>query len=227
MRVLSVNIGSLKPSDHTNAPSGGTGIDKNPVSGPVAVSAPGPEGVGGSGLADDIVADLRHHGGNEQAVYAYAREDLDGWASALNRELANGVFGENLTTTGIDVNEALIGERWRIGEQLLLEVCSTRIPCRTFAGWLEERGWVKRFTQEAKPGAYLRVVEPGEVRAGDQLVIEYRPAHEVTSKVLFRALTLEPELLPELLSAGDALAREARERALKARQASPTRSSDS
>lgn len=214
MRVLSVNVGTLQPSAHTNAPRG-TGIGKTAVDGPVTVSAPGPKGVGGSGLTGDEIGDLRHHGGNDQAVYAFAREDLDRWADVLNRELTNGQFGENLTTTGLDVNEARIGERWRIGDRLLLEVCSTRIPCRTFAGWLEEKGWIKRFTQDARPGAYLRVLEPGEVRAGDQVVIEHRPDHKVTSSFLFRALTVEPELLPELLTAGEALTAEARDRALK------------
>lgn len=218
MRILSVNVGSLQPTEHTNAPSSGSGIDKRPVDGPVAVRAPGPGGAGGSGLAGDAIGDLRHHGGDEQAVYAYAREDLDSWANTLDRELPDGVFGENLTTTGVEVNGALIGERWRLGERLLLEVCSTRIPCRTFAGWLGESGWVKRFTREARPGAYLRVLEPGEVRAGDRVVIEYRPEHEVTSAFLFRALTLQPELLPELLAAGDALPSEARKKAEEARR---------
>ena len=215
MRILTVNIGSAQRSEYTNAPGGCTGIDKTPVDMPVQVSAPGPKGVGGSGLAGDTIGDPRHHGGDTQAVYAYAREDLDDWAVELDRELANGMFGENLTTTGLDVNEARIGERWRIGERLLLEVCSVRIPCRTFAGWLQEHGWIKRFTQAAKPGAYLRVLEPGEVRAGDPVRVEHRPDHQVTVSRVFRALTSEPGLLPSILQAGDALAPEARDRALK------------
>ncbi|QDL71374.1 MOSC domain-containing protein [Streptomyces malaysiensis subsp. malaysiensis] len=214
--VLTVNRGRAMPSDHTDWP-GGTGIDKRPTDSPVRVTAPGPKGRAGSGLVGDTVCDTRHHGGDDQAVYAYAREDLDVWERELGRELANGAFGENLTTSGIDVNGALIGERWRVGGELLLEVTSPRIPCRTFAGWLGERGWVKRFTRAAVPGAYLRVLVPGEIRSGDPVEIVHRPDHEVTVAFLFRAETMERELLPRVLAAGDALHPEARDAALKYR----------
>ena len=90
-----------------------TGIDKQPVPGPVRVAAPGPKGIGGSGLAGDAVCHKRHHGGDDQAVYAVAREDLDDWERELGRTLPAGSFGENLTTQGVDVSGALIGERWR------------------------------------------------------------------------------------------------------------------
>ncbi|MES4904630.1 MULTISPECIES: MOSC domain-containing protein [unclassified Streptomyces] len=212
--VLTVNLGRFKPVEYTDAPSGGTGIDKRPADGPVRVVAPGPKGEAGSGLVGDTVSDTRHHGGNDQAVYAYAREDLDAWERELGRELPNGVFGENLTTQGLEVTGARIGERWRIGPDLLLEVASARIPCRTFAAWLGEERWVKRFTRAAVPGAYLRVLEPGEIRAGDPVEIVHRPDHEVTVGFLFRAATTERALLPRLLAAGDALHPEFRESAL-------------
>jgi MOSC domain-containing protein YiiM len=200
MRVLSVNVG--RPRANPWKPVTLTGIDKRPVSGPVRVTAPGPKGTGDVGLAGDRCYDVKHHGGSDQAVYAYAREDLDKWAAELGRELANGVFGENLTTGGIAVSDALIGERWRVGRELLLEVSCPRIPCGTFQGWLERDGWIKRFTQAALPGTYLRVIRPGPVEAGDPVVIESRPGHDVTAAVTFRALTTEPELLPGLLAAG-------------------------
>ncbi|MDT0309393.1 MOSC domain-containing protein [Streptomyces sp. DSM 44917] len=208
-RVLTVNVGRPRPSPDTRAPGGLTGIDKRPVQGPVEVSAPGPAGVGGSGLAGDAVCDLDHHGGDDQAVYAYAREDLDHWEAALGRELSNGLFGENLTTAGIDVNAVLIGERWRLGPALLLEATSPRIPCRTFAGRLGVDGWVKRFTAGARPGVYFRVLRPGPVRAGDRVEVVHRPDHEVTSAFLFRALTTAPELRPRVIAAGEALHAEA------------------
>lgn len=215
MRLLSVNIAKPLTVDFTSAENGVTGIDKRPADGPVAVSGPGPKGVGGSGLAGDTVGDLRFHGGDHQAVYAYAREDLDGWESELAGSLPNGAFGENLTTSCLDVNGARIGERWRVGAEAVLEVCFTRIPCRTFAGWLGEQRWMKRFTQAAAPGAYLRVITPGEIQAGDRVEILHRPDHEVSVAFLFRALTTEPALLERVLAAGDALAPEARERALR------------
>ncbi|MFI9049388.1 MOSC domain-containing protein [Streptomyces sp. NPDC053427] len=212
MQLLTVNVGRPRPSAAARA---GTGIDKRPATGPVAVAAPGPKGIGASGLAGDAVVNIRHHGGNDQAVYAYAREDLDDWERELGRELANGAFGENLTTSGVEITAARIGERWRIGPRLLLEVTSPRIPCRTFQEWLGEPGWIKRFTRAAVPGAYLRVLEPGEIRAGDAVQVVHRPGHEVTLALMFRALTTQPELLPRLLDAGEALHPEARAKALK------------
>ena len=197
MRIGSVNIGQPRPNPRK--PVSLTGIDKRPVDGPVMVTRPRAKGLGMVGLAGDRVYDVRTHGGPDQAVYAYAREDLDFWAAELGRPLPNGVFGENLTTEGIDVNDALIGERWRIGPDLILETSCPRIPCGTFQGWLAREGWIKRFTLAARPGPYLRVIEPGEIRAGDRLEVVHRPGHDVTVALSFRALTIEPDLLPRLL----------------------------
>ena len=200
MRLLSVNVGA--PRDNPWKPVALTGIDKRPVNGPVQVTAPGPKGTGAVGLAGDRVYDVKHHGGDDQAVYAYAREDLDRWQAELGVRLRNGVFGENLTTAGIDVSGALIGERWRIGPDVVLEVCQPRIPCRTFQGWLAQEGWVKRFTAAVRPGTYLRVIEPGRIQAGDPIAVEHRPGHDVTVAITFRALTTESELLPRLPAVG-------------------------
>ncbi|MFB7336295.1 MOSC domain-containing protein [Streptomyces adustus] len=205
MELLSVNLGRPRAVPYTDQAEGLTGIDKRPAEGPVQVAAPGPKGTGGSGLAGDAVCDRRHHGGDDQAVYAVAREDLDDWERALGRKLANGMFGENLTTLGVDVSGARIGERWRVGHAVVLEVTCGRIPCRTFQGHLGESRWVKRFTQKGAPGAYLRVIEPGEIRAGDPVEIVHRPDHDVTVALQFRASTTERELLPRLLPAGEAL----------------------
>lgn len=188
----------------------GTGIDKRPVEAAVQVRAPGAKGTGAVGLVGDRVHDVQHHGGEDQAVYAYAREDLDDWEAIVGRRLPNGVFGENLTTTGLDVNEALIGECWRIGPDVLLEVCCPRIPCATFQGWMGRPGWLRQFTVAGLPGPYLRVVEPGEIRAGDPIVVESRPHHRVTVSLTFRAMTGQPHLLARLLEA-DALPEEIRE----------------
>ncbi|MGI5338544.1 MOSC domain-containing protein [Streptomyces sp. CA-181903] len=211
MRILSVNVGRPRTAADRSLPGSAfaaglaSGIDKRPVPGPVAVAAPGPKGAAGSGLAGDAVVSWKHHGGNDQAVYAFAREDLDRWERELGRTLPDGSFGENLTTSGVDVSGARIGERWRVGDRLLLEVTSPRIPCRTFADWLGERGWMRRFTEEAAPGAYLRVLEPGEVRAGDPVTVVHRPGHEVSVAFAFRARTTERALLPRVLAAGDGL----------------------
>jgi MOSC domain-containing protein YiiM len=199
MRLLSVNV--ARPGPRPGRGSGLTGIDKQPVAGAVTVTAPGPKGTGAVGLAGDRVYDVRHHGGGDQAIYAYSREDLDRWEPELGRPLPNGVFGENLTTAGIDVSGTLIGERWRVGPDVILEASCPRIPCATFQGWMGRTGWIKRFTAAAAPGAYLRVIEPGDIRAGDPVEIVSRPDHEVTIALVFRATTLEPDLLPRLLAA--------------------------
>jgi MOSC domain-containing protein YiiM len=205
--LLSVNVGAARPSEHTSAAA--TGIDKRPTDGPVAVRAPGRDG--GGALAADAVCDIRFHGGPAKAVYAYAREDLDRWSADLGRELPCGVFGENLTTTGLDVSGALIGERWRVGGSVLLRVTEPRIPCRTFAGWMGEPGWIRSFLERAAPGAYLAVDEAGVVRAGDPVEVVGRPGHGVSVRTAFRALTTRPDLLPLLLDV-DTLCAAARRR---------------
>lgn len=212
-RVLSVNLARVRPNPHKRGVEL-TGIEKVPTSEAVLVRAPGSKRDGlGSGLVGDAICDRDNHGGDTQAVYAYAREDLDHWESALGRALPSGMFGENLTTAGVDVNGALIGERWRIGNDLELAVTVPRIPCGTFRGWIAERGWLRTFTVAALPGTYLSVVSPGQVRAGDPLTIVHRPAHGVTVSQVFRAITLEPDLLPSILVA-DELDEEIRQAAM-------------
>ena len=171
-QVLSVNRGSPV---RQRVPRGkDTGIAKVPVE-VIRVLDPGPrrveEGRGVSGVEGDFVGNGRHHGGSSQAVYAFAREELDAWGAELGRDLPAGMFGENLTTTGIDVDAAEIGDVWRVGTALL-QVSGPRVPCATFAERMGERGWVRRFGERGRSGAYLAVLEPGEVRAGDEIAVE-------------------------------------------------------
>ncbi len=192
-RVRSVNVGL--PREVTWAAIGSTSIDKSPLLGPVSVGIDGPEG--------DQPADTRHHGGPDQAVYAFAREDLDFWSGELGLSIRDGQFGENLTTEGIDGNEAEIGERWRVGE-VLLEITGVRTPCNDFKMWMglsgfDNTAWVKRFGAVGRPGPYFRVLEPGLVEAGDEITVVGRPGHGVTVSNMFRALTTDPARLPQLL----------------------------
>ncbi|MDT5225772.1 MAG: hypothetical protein QOG19_3179 [Mycobacterium sp.] len=207
--MLSVNVARARTNPDPRAMSKVTGIDKIGTAEAVKVRAPGSMRGGlGSGLVGDTIGNKKLHGGDDQAVYAYAREDLDDWEARLQRKLSDGMFGENLTTSGMDVTGARIGERWRVGtDGLLLEVSAPRTPCRTFSSFLNLSHWMKTFTQAGKPGAYLRVLSPGTVRAGDDITIDYRPDHDVTIELVFRAKMSEPELLPRLLAA-DALSAE-------------------
>lgn len=204
-RIVSVNVGRPQPAAWDDALV--SAIDKHAVAEPVLVTT--------LGLSGDQVADTVHHGGPDQAVYAFALEDLDRWGELLGRPLRPGHVGENLTTVGIDVNDAEVGERWRVGSAVF-EVADVRIPCNDFKQWLgvtgyDNRGWVKRFTAEGRPGPYLRVVEEGLLQVGDELEVVHRPGHGVTVTTMFRALTTEPALLPDLLRV-DGLAAKARRR---------------
>lgn len=173
-----------------------TAIDKRPIDGTVDV--------GRLGVMGDRQFDTRHHGGEGQAVYAYAQEDADWWSVELDRELPAGRFGENLRTLDVDVTGALLGEQWRIGSTVF-EVTAPRVPCVTFQGFWGVPRLVKRFTQHGAPGAYLRVLEPGRIQAGDEIMVMYRPDHDATIGVTFRALTVERSLVPRLAPALDAL----------------------
>ena len=144
-----------------------TGLWKLPVEGPVAV--------GELGLEGDFQGDRRYHGGPAKAVYAYAGEDVAWWEEQLGRELGPGFFGENLTLSGVDVSGARIGERWEVGTSLL-ETTEPRAPCWKLQAKLGEPRFVKRFAQAGRPGAYLRVVRPGEVSAGDAVGVASSPA---------------------------------------------------
>lgn len=201
-RVRSVNVALRPVTLGTGRSAAATGIAKTSVAAPVAVRAPGLRATGyGGGLVGDTVVDRKHHGGDDQAVYAYAREDLDHFAALLGRELGDGSFGENLTTTGLDVSGAIIGERWRVGERLLLTVRGPRIPCGTFRAWIGERGWLKTFDAAGLPGTYLAVTEPGEVAAGDPIEVVDRPDHDVRVCDLYRAMTGETDRWRAIVSA--------------------------
>ena len=195
--VLSVNAGSLEQVPGLRRPSG---IRKRPVD-RIEVRDPGPKRGGlGSGVVGDEIGSRKHHGGETQAVYAVAREELDRWSGELDRELADGMFGENLTTRGLDVDAAEVGEQWRVGETLL-EVCGPRVPCATFAKHMGEPRWVRRFTEHGRTGAYLAVREPGAIEPGDAIEVVHRPGHGLTVPMFFRASTGDKELAEVFLRA--------------------------
>ncbi len=167
--------------------SGSSGIVKEPTTS-IEVRDPGSKQGGlGSGVLGDAVINRAHHGGRTQAVYAVAREELDWWGQHLGRELPDGMFGENLTTEGLDVDGAVLGERWAIGDAVVLEVCGPRVPCSTFAARMGERQWVKRFTHRGRTGAYLAVVTPGTIAPGDVVQVVHRPMHGITVPDAFAA----------------------------------------
>jgi MOSC domain-containing protein YiiM len=162
---------------------GVTAIDKRAVDGPVRVHK--------LGLRGDIQASRVHHGGEDQALYAYSQDDADYWTGELQRELPPGIFGENLRIAGIDATNAVIGERWKIGLDVEVEVTSPRIPCATFQRRMGEPQWVKRFGNAGRVGTYLRVVRTGSVQAGDHIHRIFTPGHGVTIGKWFSDPTVE------------------------------------
>ena len=162
---------------------GVTAIDKRPVTGPVKVHK--------LGLHADIQASRLHHGGEDQALYAYSQADADYWTDQLQRELPPGIFGENLRVSGIEATGAVIGERWKIGLDVEVEVTSPRTPCATFQRRMNEAQWVKRFAEAGKVGTYLRVLRTGTIRAGDHIHRLYVPTHGVTIGKWFSDPTVE------------------------------------
>jgi MOSC domain-containing protein YiiM len=149
-----------------------SGIDKAEV-GAAVLTALGVEG--------DRVMDVRHHGGVDKAVYAYAEEDAAWWAEQLGEAIPPGRFGENLRTRGLDLVGAVIGERWQLGSDVVVEVAEPRVPCATFRHHMgDRRGWVRRFTEAGRCGTYLRVLVGGRVAGGDPVEVVHRPTHGVT-----------------------------------------------
>jgi len=189
-RIVSVNIGTAADLVIGGRPDR-SAIDKHPAGGAVRV--------GRLGLAGDEHGDNENHGGLEQAVYAYAREDLDWWTEGLGLPLRDGEFGENVTTSGIDITRAMIGETWRLGAAVV-QVTSPRIPCETFKAWTGEDHWVKRFAAAGRPGAYLRVLTVGEIGAGDGIEVVSRPEQRVTVAESMRAYYGDGGLMRTLLT---------------------------
>ncbi len=194
--VTAVCVSGPRPIRLPRAGDTQSAIDKRPVTGRVAVHP--------LGLDGDVQVNRKWHGGEGQALYAYAQEDADWWAADLDRDLPAGRFGENLRTSGIDLTAALLGERWRIGT-VLVEVTAPRTPCAKLqAHWGVPR-LIKRFTEHGASGAYFRVLEEGDIGAGDAAELVHRPDHGITIGLAFRAFTTEQHRLAELAPARDVL----------------------
>jgi MOSC domain-containing protein YiiM len=189
--VVSVNVGRPRAVE-LEGRTITTAIWKEPVAGRVQVL--------GVNVAGDDQADRSVHGGPDKAIYAYAREDINWWEGELGRSLEHGTFGENLTVRGLDVTNSLVGDRWRIGTTLL-EVSQPRLPCFKLGLRMGDPLFVKRFAAALRPGAYLRIVEKGEVAAGDTVEVVHRPAHTITVELVARAYLRDHELAPRLLEA--------------------------
>jgi MOSC domain-containing protein YiiM len=189
-RVLSINVGRPREFVYNGRPAK-SAIWKLPVVGRIAAR--------GVNLEGDDQADRKAHGGPDKAVYAYAAEDSRWWEEKLGRSLPYGQFGENLTTEGIEVNDALIGERWEIGSTVL-EVSEPRVPCWRLGVRMEDEMFPRRFTEALRPGAYLRIIVAGDVGAGDEIRVTFKPAHDLTIRDFFRIYTRDRNEVERLIA---------------------------
>jgi MOSC domain-containing protein YiiM len=189
--VLSVNVGGVRQFEY-NGRQAVSAIWKSPVSGRVAAR--------GVNLEGDDQADREAHGGTDKAVYAYAVEDTRWWEENLGHSLEHGQFGENLTTEGIDVTGALVGERWEIGS-VVLEVSEPRVPCWRLGVRMEDKGFPRRFGAAGRPGTYFRIVGEGELGAGDEIRVVERPDHDLSIGDVFRIFMRDRHEAGRILSA--------------------------
>jgi MOSC domain-containing protein YiiM len=184
--IVSVNVGRPRVVDWYGRKVR-TAIWKEPVAGAVLAA--------GVNLAGDDQADRRVHGGHDKAVYAYAIEDYEWWSAQLGRDLGPGTFGENLTTAGVDVTGSAIGDRWTIGSARF-EVSEPREPCFKLGIRMGDAGFLDRYAEAGRPGAYLRIVEPGSVTAGDAVTVT--PADPPGIPIVDLTREVTPELLHRL-----------------------------
>ena len=188
-RVLSVSVGGPREFDYHGKPAR-SAIWKTPLSGRVAAR--------GVNLEGDDQADRQAHGGPDKALYAYAIEAVRWWEAQLGRALEPAQFGQNLTTEGVDVDAALVGERWAIGSALF-EVSEPRIPCWRLGVRMNDPGFVRVFTEALKPGAYMRIVREGDVGAGDAIEVVSKPDHDLSVRDVFRIYTRDRDEVNRLL----------------------------
>jgi len=176
MKLISVNIGK-EGTVQRKLYKEKTGIFKIPAKGAVQITK--------LGLAGDVIVSKKHHGGPDQAVYIYGDADYDWWRNELDRELAPGIFGENLTISGLESAAFAIGDILHLGE-VTLQVTAPRIPCKTFSARMEDPQFVKKFRAAERPGLYCRVLKEGEVKAGDSVRVEKYPHDTVTILDVYR-----------------------------------------
>lgn len=176
MQLISVNIGQARRITNAKA-IGKTGIYKLPVTTPVRV--------GTDGLTDDAICDIENHGGMDQAVYVYGTTDYAWWSAELERELAPGIFGENLTISDLASADFYIGDQLHIGA-VVLEVTAPRVPCVTLAVRMGDPRFVKRFRAAERPGLYCRVLHTGAVQVGDEVSVERYGREKITVIEMFR-----------------------------------------
>jgi len=176
MKLVSVNIGREHGIPNAKA-SGKTGIYKLPVNAPVQITS--------DGIPEDVICDTKHHGGPDQAIYIFGAADYQWWSGALGRELAPGTFGENLTISDLESAQLRVGDILVIGT-VRLQVTSPRMPCVTLAARMGDATFNEQFLQAERPGLYCRVLQAGQIQAGENVRLERYGGETITILEMFR-----------------------------------------
>lgn len=176
MKLISVNIGQ-KRTQQKGDELETTGIYKLPTQESVEIKS--------LGIENDFICDQKNHGGPDQAIYVYGQPDYDWWSNELKRELVPGTFGENLTVSELESAAFNIGDRLRVGG-VILEVTAPRIPCSTLAARMGDAGFVKQYRRAERPGLYCRVIREGEVKVGDEVIVEKYASESLSIGQVFR-----------------------------------------
>jgi MOSC domain-containing protein YiiM len=165
--VVSVNVGTPAPMAGENKQVI-SAINKQPAKLPIFLSY--------ENLSGDAQADTVRHGGKDKAVCVYCYDHYSHWEKVLNRPLAYGAFGENLTVAGVLEEEIRVGDTFQLGEALV-QVSQPRKPCHKLARKHAVADLVVQIQAKGATGFYLRVLRPGWVRLGDSLqLVERDPA---------------------------------------------------
>lgn len=181
MKLLSVNIGK---AEKIGGPStakyyaGKSGINKLPIDGPIFV--------GKLGLTSDEICNSKYHGGVDQAVYLYGRDDYSYFEELLQIDCPDGLFGENFTVDNLKSGHVNVGDQYRFGE-LMLEVTSPRIPCTTFSARMDNKNFTKIFMKANRPGVYCRVLNEGMAQSGISGTIKLFEGPIVPLQELFKS----------------------------------------
>jgi MOSC domain-containing protein YiiM len=163
VRIEQINIGSLTLLT-VNGRKRETGIFKELAKGRIAV--------GEKGLPGDVICNMKHHGGPDQAIYLYSVEDYAWWAEELGQDVPAGIYGENFTTSGQDLSGICVGDVLSSGS-VTLQISAPRIPCSTLASRMGDKQFARKFIKAGRSGAYCRVLEKGDVQVGDEFA--HRP----------------------------------------------------
>ncbi|MEL0456879.1 MOSC domain-containing protein [Flavobacteriaceae bacterium SZ-1-7] len=167
-----------------------TGIYKTPTNAPIFL--------GKSDVKDDEVTDRKYHGGEFKACYLFSEDYYGYWKNLYpNLKWNWGMFGENLTVSGLDETKIFVGDIYKVGEAKI-QITQPREPCFKLGAKFGNQNILKKFIAHGHPGTYIRVLEEGYVKPGDTFTLVERPENSLTTAQLYHlifAKTKDKDLL--------------------------------